>query len=975
MKLNTKLFSCLFSFLFALNLNSQNTVNNLANYYTDIDLWNANAAVAVGRNNLITTQNQGDSWSITKVNAPNYSKVISEIEIIDQNSAIAVGDKGLVLYTINQGETWFHIPLIVGNENVVDVQFIDGVGYMVGRYDDENNNVQRFLYSSLDNGLTWQEVPSNIVSLGGFNPLFDLYFTSASVGFLSVNGDIYTTIDGGITWEIDPAISEDINLSKIYFLNESEGYTILWGTNEVHKTLDGGETWTPLTFTDNSANFEITDTKIYYTLYNQSIRSANLDGTNEIVFDIPEYGFITSIDFLNDTIGYISGRKNQALGTGGKFIYKTTNGGVTWQVVDNSGINTGNSNGYNYLNKVSENTFVLSAVAIISGDSKSHVIVSEDNGTSWKVTKTFNTNGGVLYAEDNYISQFHYEDPASASTAIVSQSFDGGETWIDGPILSGTEVSNFYRWQQVSQNDIFYQIATILKHSTDLGQTWTSLTPPPGLSIFKSHFNSITEGYIYGRNNNDQPIIYRTTDGGVTWVELFTLTSEIYDFEDSFDFSDPERIIVAPRFPGNTIYQYNVSTNIFSNIELVDEVVMLTNVNSTSFLMKTTTGYVKLTQDNGQNFITLKNTAGGTNTNNPPIYIVDDETFIFYDFEFLNCVELYTPEIPDFLSGPFLTDLGTTTGYIVPPNTAATLEWSLLSGGNLVLNPATESYRANVQWTEPGTHTLRARYINEFGSSSYKELQVVVNNIIDNDPPNIITQDITVELNENGIATITTTDIDNGTTDNFTPTNLIEFELSTYSFNCSTIGDNDVIFTATDLSNNSASVTVTVTVVDYLAPEINTQNITIDLEGENTITIIPEDVNSGSEDNCGIVSLDLDIDTFSDPGIYTVNLTGVDNENNSASKIATVTVVDSVLGIKEQASLSLSIIPNPTNGLFQVVTSSNYERILIYDIFGRIVFNEDFETQINISTFKDGIYFVQLIDIEKKSHVHKLIKK
>ncbi len=83
--------------------------------------------------------------------------------------------------------------------------------------------------------------------------------------------------------------------------------------------------------------------------------------------------------------------------------------------------------------------------------------------------------------------------------------------------------------------------------------------------------------------------------------------------------------------------------------------------------------------------------------------------------------------------------------------------------------------------------------------------------------PVAVCKDIAVPLNGSGSASINTTDIDNGSSDNCG----IAFRfLDVTNFSCSDIGTNTVILTVIDGSGNSDQCTATVTVEDKIAPTI-----------------------------------------------------------------------------------------------------------------------------------------------------------
>ncbi|BFP42056.1 hypothetical protein FGF1_29010 [Flavobacteriaceae bacterium GF1] len=150
---------------------------------------------------------------------------------------------------------------------------------------------------------------------------------------------------------------------------------------------------------------------------------------------------------------------------------------------------------------------------------------------------------------------------------------------------------------------------------------------------------------------------------------------------------------------------------------------------------------------------------------------------------------------------------------------------------------------------------------------------------------------VELELGSGGTATLTTDDVDNGSSDNCS----ISLSLSQSSFDTSHIGDNTVTLTAEDTSGNIAFCDTTVTVVDGAEPTAICQDITAELDATGSVTITASEVDNGSFDNSGTnVSLSLDTDTFDCSGIgdHTVTLTVEDGSSNSATCTATVTVED-----------------------------------------------------------------------------------
>ncbi|UKM66538.1 HYR domain-containing protein [Flavobacteriaceae bacterium GSB9] len=163
--------------------------------------------------------------------------------------------------------------------------------------------------------------------------------------------------------------------------------------------------------------------------------------------------------------------------------------------------------------------------------------------------------------------------------------------------------------------------------------------------------------------------------------------------------------------------------------------------------------------------------------------------------------------------------------------------------------------------------------------------------------PTVITKNIDVYLDANGVASIVPTDVDDGSTDNCA---LADYALDIDSFSCSDIANNPIVITltVTDVNGNSDSAPANVTVHDEVKPTVITKNIDVYLDANGVASIVPTDVDDGSTDNCGIADYALDIDSFDCSDIannpIVVTLTVTDVNGNSDSAPANVTVHDDV---------------------------------------------------------------------------------
>ena len=114
------------------------------------------------------------------------------------------------------------------------------------------------------------------------------------------------------------------------------------------------------------------------------------------------------------------------------------------------------------------------------------------------------------------------------------------------------------------------------------------------------------------------------------------------------------------------------------------------------------------------------------------------------------------------------------------------------------------------------------------------------------------------------------------------------------NYDCSDVGQQSTTVTVSDGSSNSASCILNFAVVDFVAPDAQCQNATIQLNGNGVAGVTVGDIDAGSSDACGIQSMVLDEQNFNcyDKGPNTVTLTVTDVNGNVSSCTATVTVLD-----------------------------------------------------------------------------------
>ncbi len=308
--------------------------------FFDIYFIDSNTGYCVGENGkIIKTIDGGENWTALNTSTTNNINCIC----FHNEELWTVGNNGLILHSVDYGDTWEQNIVVENKLNSIAFNN-DSIGIIAG-----NENT---LLKSTNNGNTWTIEDANLPY--ETSDLFSLFitqnYTYTLVGNCSDNEDYgyhsyhafgLLRINDLLNWSIEYS-SNDINgleLSKIFFINDSTGFNIYSGT--------------PM----NSYFYLIIDKTDNY--------GANWNSSFEHWSDSIHIAFAyADIFFANDTVGYaLSGNK----------ILKTTDGGFFVSVKDITRNNTISM----YPNPLSDNILNFD---ITDYTQKSKLIIYDLNG-------------------------------------------------------------------------------------------------------------------------------------------------------------------------------------------------------------------------------------------------------------------------------------------------------------------------------------------------------------------------------------------------------------------------------------------------------------------------------------------------------------------------------------------------------------------------------------------------------------------
>ena len=322
-------------------------------------------------------------------------------------------------------------PVLVPAPNIRKLFMVDASnGWAIG---------DAYILHTYDGGASWYSVTPP-----GISAVRSGFFQNSSKGWVLSTDSIYRTVDGGATWAQH---NVPFNGGYLQFLDDVNGFVLSGELSGMHKhavslyqTSDGGATWTLKYAIDPS-------------LPNNSL---------------PFSGHKNGMTVRDTSTGWVGGYVPIP---GFVYLYKTTNGGVTW---------------------------AQQPIALPPGYESADINVTAPT--------FFGLNDAILPV---------WATGGAGSAMFIYVTHDGGGTWTrTGSIPSqGNRAVDF-----ISMNDGFAWNGA-LQATHNSGGSWSQITPNVNFSdgVPSMDFVSTTTGWILQYAVNGGTPLYRTTDGGATW--------------------------------------------------------------------------------------------------------------------------------------------------------------------------------------------------------------------------------------------------------------------------------------------------------------------------------------------------------------------------------------------------------------------------------------------------------------------------
>jgi len=386
------------------------------------------------------------------------------------NKLIAVGEGSTVMISEDAGQNWQLILNPAGRDNYYickGVCFIDDTTGFI-------NGGKESILKTIDGGLSWDlKYIGNTIYEGKY--FYEIEFTNRLNGFaVGDDGQLFKTTDTGESWHTIPS-GVSFGLGLIEFADTITGFIAGACDSILLKTSDGGNNWSLIDFPSGLPKLEI-----------------------------------TSIHFISDSVGFISGFSSD-----NTLIFKTTDKGITWMQVHSSGLQGAGE--FVFFDELS-GFYTLPTPVMYS----SVIISTNDGGNTW--TETWPTSLSWL---DTY-STFTFDENIAFSVGkfgALNKSTNQGLSWdpLEIKIFSGNvstvqflNPDEGFAVSDVSGGGV---AQSVLMKTNDGGLSWNRIDK---FYFYKGVFNFLNSDTGFLASYSWNTSINKTTNGGNTWTGIGT---------------------------------------------------------------------------------------------------------------------------------------------------------------------------------------------------------------------------------------------------------------------------------------------------------------------------------------------------------------------------------------------------------------------------------------------------------------------
>lgn len=344
-------------------------------------------------------------------------------DILYHNGSIWIGTGSGLGRTDDGGNTWYNFrdEDHLGKGGISAMAFKDNTIWIATSFDTLTDDAGLLpagggLSYSEDNGLTWSHIPQPGVT-NVQNITFDISFVGSTIWITSFGGGLKRSNNGGQTWQDSPP--DELAFDPLTHLNHRAFSTIsvdgvLWvGTaGGINRSLDNGENW--INFNHQNQDNPISGNFVV-ALANQKweerkiIWAATVEAQEEGEFRAVSYSEDLGLTWKTTLAGVFAHNfafdESTVYVATDRGLFKSIDFSTTWASYQN--IFDANSGEY----LLAEDIF---SVGVSPGNvvwlgSEGGLAKTEDDGTTWKVFRSFET----LLDDENISETYAYPNPFS----------------------------------------------------------------------------------------------------------------------------------------------------------------------------------------------------------------------------------------------------------------------------------------------------------------------------------------------------------------------------------------------------------------------------------------------------------------------------------------------------------------------------------------------------------------------------------
>ncbi len=304
----------------------------------------------------------------------------------------------------------------------------------------------------------------------------------------------------------------------------------------VLKTTDTGKTWMTLKTGEDiwyTSLHAISAEKTFLTSWNQNLQSTTDGGKTWKSQQIGKLVYLKKVQFTDDKNGFILGSKEISENELEPVIqlWATTDGGETWKE-RNSGLKIDPSDFRFFTPKIG-----IATVKVNDGSNYDNIYRTTDGGVTWNIVKTPpNISISMISCPDSKTGFAVGDAPVNkddktTSKIIVLKTADAGASWalVDIPVqpTSNEGKEQHYIWFMndktgwvIKSNPYTEASRSDLLRTDDGGKTWKRTWSSDETGISRIGFFDKNNGIVLPGLWFLTPKIYRTTDGGNSFTQL-----------------------------------------------------------------------------------------------------------------------------------------------------------------------------------------------------------------------------------------------------------------------------------------------------------------------------------------------------------------------------------------------------------------------------------------------------------------------